>query len=1398
MNRQTSWIATLLMAVAAVLGFKALPARKGVDTSGADKARTQSAGSMVPRARWQSAPDELKNSVCSQIEKSVLVFVDQEKYAAPDSCLKKADFGKFKPGNPTGSASLRFVITTLPDPAHTHFPMLFDRLTEALQQAAQDQGYNYDSSWLPWSPDGRNAVAQKDSHGEDQQGAMQAQPGVLVFRKALSAKSEYCPPKKSAQQGHENTKSEAEQGSNCVAPPPYDAGLIVFVVGENPTGGIDQDQLQNAFAWIDVLGGVSARQRTGVLGPYFSGSLPSLYEGMLANKIGGITSAAPGTASDQPPPTTATAAARPAKTFAVFSGSVSSKAAIDWFSTQVQNSSVQFFSFQQNDDHLIDNYCLYLRNQGYDTGKLAIISEDETAYGFSPAAKQISAEAPPASGGTASLQATKAPESPLWLPDCDSPELEAAQEGPSSHDARSRAHGPLYVYYPRDIAALRSAYDRQQQGSGASSSSSTAAPALPFDLAESSSRERDTITSFGEAQTTLSQEATLFGISNLFKAHDIQFIVLRSSNTLDQVFLANFFARTDPSARVVLTNADLLFRRSSETAGFRGTMTLTTYPLLTWQQDWTHWQTPESRHSHRAFPEDTAEGLYLAARFLIDLDNSPTGTIPDGTNSSPLVLKDRAIEIQDYAPPSWLLTKTEPAPRHELNDATKLGATATPTRPPTWLSVVGSGQLWPVAVMGENIPEAKGPLFYPGSVTRATRSPDAPDDTLPWVDTDSKAEHLPDFQLPFPMFLCCVVVLAWSVWHFFCCVFGSHTSSVKLGNWKLSPSSFRSLAYFAPVPRRQHKWLIFIGCLITWLLAVEIAAATGVLHGPPYALENPARAIWYCILLGMLPWGALLANYRTYLPPKWEKEEPDPSPSKAALSDGTQAAQGMVSPERNAGQPRYDTRLMGWGSAIFALAAVSVFWIFHGWILASLGPGAKVFAMWRSINLFTGVSATAPLLLLTAGLYGWFWYSLSGLALFNAGIPKLPRDREMLPTTPMYSREGPGKRIQDAAIPLKGTYGRHFLLFSLAYFAFWQLAGDATSIRALGPTVFGKVYAVWFGLLIVLTLTETWQMLRTWGELRELLAYLDRIPLRRTLQALGGISWGTVWKMSGNVLEQRYRLISRQMESLRHLENELALLRRNSPARASVLAFGQLKSSVDDTDVPLLYEEMDECGAARDVFVHWYADNYKGSQYGKAVSNTVRSDLSAAAAFQKTLASTAAVVLRRLLLPAWQSETASLILEPSSSDKDKKNAPGLPKDEYVRAAEEFFCLPYLGFIQNILGRIRTMTLAIIWLFVAATLSVASYPFDPRPVLSGIFLVVFLTVAAVMVFVYAEMHRDPTLSHITNTNPGELGADFWMKLITFGIGPLLGLLTALFPDITGFVTSWLQPAVGSIK
>ena len=61
-----------------------------------------------------------------------------------------------------------------------------------------------------------------------------------------------------------------------------------------------------------------------------------------------------------------------------------------------------------------------------------------------------------------------------------------------------------------------------------------------------------------------------------------------------------------------------------------------------------------------------------------------------------------------------------------------------------------------------------------------------------------------------------------------------------------------------------------------------------------------------------------------------------------------------------------------------------------------------------------------------------------------------------------------------------------------------------------------------------------------------------------------------------------------------------------------------------------------------------------------------------------------------------------------------------------------------------------------------------------------------------------MHRDATLSHITNKTPGELGLESWTKLFAFGVGPLIGLLTTLFPSITDFVVSWLQPGAQAIK
>jgi hypothetical protein len=218
-----------------------------------------------------------------------------------------------------------------------------------------------------------------------------------------------------------------------------------------------------------------------------------------------------------------------------------------------------------------------------------------------------------------------------------------------------------------------------------------------------------------------------------------------------------------------------------------------------------------------------------------------------------------------------------------------------------------------------------------------------------------------------------------------------------------------------------------------------------------------------------------------------------------------------------------------------------------------------------------------------------------------------------------------------------------------------------------------------------------------------------------------------------------------------------------------------------------------ETRAAGTEFAKWYSENYSNydAEHPKILKN-----------FQVSAARTAGTLLVSLLLPEWRTETNSLILtermESGDNNEDPGAAPQLSEKHYIRSAEEFVCLPYLGFVQNILGRMRSIVMGILCLFVATAIAISSYPFDPRQGLSGTILALFIVLGGTISYVYAQMHRDATLSHVTNTTPGELGGDFWVKIVSFGIAPLLGLLTTIFPGIADFVFSWLQPGLQSLK
>jgi hypothetical protein len=1213
--KRNGGLAAGFLAVLTLVGVSNLPNRS-------PQSPAASGGFAVPPARTMSASTSPKPyAPCTEIAKRLGRLMrdaaepakDPDKpvdsWALPSSCYESDR----PPGLETVHAlgGVQFAIATLPNPVSTHLSLLFDRLVETIQQAAQDDNYSYDSSWFPWDTTTTTyplLVDQKKA--EDLQEIQQSQPGVMVFRRAVT--------------------------SGLITP--YEAGLVILVVGEQPTGGISDDQFKNALAWIDQMGG-RADGELRIVGPTFSGSIPSLRRELYRGR-------------------------KSYTKLSVYSGTVSSGDAAHGFDEWMKKlaGGSYFRTAMESDSVMVNRFCEYLVEQGYRTRYFALLSEDETAFG-----------------------------------------------GASDPEGASPCGNPIRLYYPRDIATLRSAYEQQSIFNPPKPEPNANAPptTLRGDLSEPSTNDHDTVRSYGGQLTPLAQESILLDIANRLKERRIQFIILRSTSSLDQIFLSQFLRRTYPQGRVVIDGADLLFNRGAEGKSLRGVMLLSTYPLLTAEQDWTPSLLNKSYGSYRAFGEDTAEGTYIAARELFRR-----------------FVENNEVPIHDYGPPAWAV-----GPRD---------SPAEDQRPATWLTVIARRRFWPLAALNSN-------TLKPGPLTGTLQPLLTGRDNIPISDGDASPLYLPTAMWMF--LLACVL---WSVIHFYFCSHGS------ILGWP------RARAYFAPVPKCQHPALIGLGSALLAMLAVVVARGSGLFSWfiAPYPFRDPFTAT----ILAMF----LLTSFTLVV--------------LACRKNFT------LNPVRASDSPAPNARYWQSVTVLTAILSFLVCVLVQIYMVHKLTPANRIPAYWRSVNFLSGVSGMLPEILLIAGAYLWFWFNLRGLAHFGEDRPRLPKLADLprledgTPMLPMFSQEDAGTPVEQEALPLTP----HYLWRLITVFAITAIVSavalEGAQVRTLGELLFGQFIFWWVCLSIAVILTDGMQTWRAWNELRQLLIYLDRLPLRRTLRALKGLAWGSIWKMSGNVLEERYRAISLQVESLRHLTNTLTAWDPDSPS--AVEGLSELLSKIG------------ECQKQYVPFVKWFVTLKKDQPV---------TDLTYLNNFQVQLTAVAGMVMKSVLIPAWRNETESLIFgredpdEKSGEDKPAElDVPTKGLEPHVRAAEEFFVLPYLAFIQNILGRIRTIALGSLWLFLGTTLAISSYPFDPLSVLGAIFLAVFLLVGGVTVLVYSQMSRDATLSHITNTLPGQLGWDFWLRLVGFGVGPLIGLLTTLFPSITDFAFSWLEPSVQALK
>ena len=1165
----------------------------------------------------------------------------------------------------------QFIIALVPDPVHTRLALSFDRAVEVIQEAAQDDGYAFVKAIMPWDPKAHPESDDPESRLKDRSyvKGREELPGLLAFRKVVPG----------------SLPGKARQ-----------AHLFVLVVGESPTRGIIKKQFSNAREWIRATTREPSPELR-ILGPTFSGSLASLAQLLRCQ------SASVGDEPGEPQPCDPAAAARAGHGgFRIYSGTITNRASVLRFLGEESNLGATFASFQEADDVMIDRFVEYLTGSfygrhGYEPDKIAILSEDETEYGY---------------GGSSRAPATD-----------------------------SCKHC-LQLLFPREISRLRAAYQSSEVKAPGSDAASAPSDVLPLDL-EISGADDDSVAAYSK-QAPLSQEGVLLGIVSDLRKRAVQIVLLRATDPLDLLFLSRYLAAAYPKARIVTLGADLLFRREAEDRNLHGILALSTYaPIPFADREFMH----SRGNPERNFPSSMEAGDYNALRALLAL---PRAAQPKHPERGRLELSAKKLYLYQYGwPEGWRRDWTD----HD---------TPSTNTPPVHLLALGRDEYWPVAHLGPIPRVTPGPTEHFQTLLPLV--------TTPQFIVDDKAD-VPDLlavgrgkPLRYP------VNTSWVAAELAACLLAFGFA----GSLWFSSIFSRSqpLAQFAPAVTGVRELLV-VASTFMLMSILSILLFPFIAGGSLWHIERGAG-------LQLLLWAALAAVFL------------------AALTDlssrGCLEAQTAPDPARKKGDHRRLRRLACQGALIMPILAVaSVYaWIEVSRTSAEGAPtGAWRFLMVRSMQLSSGLSPILPMLLLLAAGLWWAYQVSSGAALLDDRRPQLPRGvrRPSVQSIAEHQQNRIVTELLRALLPRPS--GASYVLLCAAGVVLPCVLGLCDALKSLENSGVALTLRLFALAALVLILHTTWRLWSIWQKTRSLLVMLDSLPLRRGFQLLEGFSWQPLWRFGLLSMEAFQRNLARVMEALT-LAVETTWV--DAPA-----VFPEGKEGMRQLE-PLRALALQATSPELDEPAREHAERHLGRP---------------PAAILKRLAFAYRMLLRRSLeleiiekFGEFQCYTAmqaghALDYLATSWDKEKEGRKKRRKDETqqdwnLRACERFVCLVYVGFLLVVLIRIRTLMMAIGGMYILIMAAMTVYPFQPQALIQGLLALLLLAVIAVVTTVFAQIHRDATLSHIMNTNPGELGSDFWIRTTSFVALPLFSFFVSQFPQVNRVFYSWLEPALKALN
>jgi hypothetical protein len=212
----------------------------------------------------------------------------------------------------------------------------------------------------------------------------------------------------------------------------------------------------------------------------------------------------------------------------------------------------------------------------------------------------------------------------------------------------------LYLKYPLHISNLRNA------------SRSAATPATPqlalgrrnLPFSEEQSEGGGYVIPTFSSREAYYDELVLDRLISTIHRERIKYVEIVATDIEDLIFLAQQIRSKCPDTVIVSLSEDLRFLHSDVSQDLRGMLVFSTYPLFSANQSWTYPFFGEKQRSQ--FPSDNAEGVYNAT----------------------LALLGKAESMLEYGSPF----------------------VRSSTKPPLWVSIVGTDDFWPVAYMETSEP----------------------------------------------------------------------------------------------------------------------------------------------------------------------------------------------------------------------------------------------------------------------------------------------------------------------------------------------------------------------------------------------------------------------------------------------------------------------------------------------------------------------------------------------------------------------------------------------------------------------------------------------------------------------------------------------------------------------